>query len=300
MRIIGPLLTLAPLLSLALAAPSHHQPHHPRHAHHDKRQAAAVGSAVSGAIKALPTWGFSSNALLVSGKDVTLLPLRPNNKIDSASYTNLTKILPTIMTNAIESSTHSWEVGSLVESLLEVYVPKLGPFEFDRTAFAKDVPWAALWVVEAWLAGYDWTGSPGNYNPASVTDLAAYLDYSTTPTPLSPKPLINGDGSLGDPVALGMGVWLLARYAQRSDVRSGLSSGLSSAQLAWACGNQLAYLQQGSASENGESIASLSRCFTDPRYTLPARWLLSTLGRYGFNDPSFPSLSVYREPHGID
>lgn len=254
MRFLGGLLSLAPLLSLAAAVPPHQQ-QHPRHAHYDKRQNnGAIPSAVSVAIKALPTWGLSSNALLVSGKDVTLLALSPNAKIDSDSYKKLTRALPTIMTNAIESSTHSWEVGSLVESLLEVYVPKLGPFEFDRTAFGKDVPWAALWVVEAWLEGYDWTGSPGNVNPATVVDLAAYLDGSTSPTPLSPKPLINGDGSLGDPVALGMGVWLLARYAQRTDVRSGLTSGLSSAQLAWACGNQLAYLQQGYTSSNGASV----------------------------------------------
>jgi hypothetical protein len=250
MRLLN-LLALLPLLSSTCAAPSHNAKH-PRQAHH-KRQSNDIPSAVSAALAALPTWGFSSNALLVSGHSVALLAVTPNSNIDSEAYTNLTRSLPTIMTHAIESSTHSWEVGSLVESLLEIYVPKLAPFEFDRTAFAKDIPWAALWVVEAWLANYDWTGSPGNANPTSVVDLAKYLDWSSTPTPLSPKPLINGDGALGDPVALGMGVWLLARYAMRSDVRSGMTSGLSSAQLAWACGNQMAYLKQGYTSENGES-----------------------------------------------
>ena len=249
MRFISTLLTLAPLLSLALAVP--HPPNHPRNAH-PKRQEDVVGSAVAGAIAAMPTWGLSVHALLVSGKSVALSPLTPNYDIHSESYSNLTKQLPTIMTHAIESSKHSWEIGSLVQSLLECYVPKLNSFEFDRSAFSRDIPWAALWVVEAWLASYDWTGSPpSNLNPAQVVDLTVYLDAETTPTALTPKPLIKGDGSLGDPVALGMGVWLLARFAMRAEVRQGMNSGLSAAQLAWACGNQLAYMQEGHTSSNG-------------------------------------------------
>lgn len=249
MRFALSFLTLAPLLSLAAAVA--HLPHLPRNAHH-KRQEDIVPSAVAGAIAAIPTWGLNVHALLASGKSIALLPLTPNPDINSTSYNTLTKNLPTVMTHAIESSKHSWEIGSLVESLLECYVPKLGSFEFERTAFSRDIPWAALWVVESWLAAYDWSGSPStNSNPATVVDLAAYLDSTTTPTPLSPKPLINGDGSLGDPVALGMGVWLLARYAMRAEVRQGLNSGLSAAQFAWACGNQLAYMNQGHTSSNG-------------------------------------------------
>ena len=229
--------TFALLSTIAVTSAAPHTPVHPRQAH--KRQFIDVGTAVSGAVAALPTWGLNVNAYLVSGHSVDLLPVTPNPIIDSESYTNLTRILPTVMEHAIETSKHSWEVGSLVESLLEVYVPRLAPFEFSRAAFNDNVPWAALWVVEAWLASYDWTGSPGNYNPSNVVDLASYLNAQTSPTPLSPKPLINGD------------VWLLARYAMRSDVRSGMTSGLSSSQLAWACGNQLAYLQQGVQSDNG-------------------------------------------------
>jgi len=241
------------LLSPTLAAPHVVEPRHPRDAHPIKRQADKVGSAVDSAIKALPTYGIPAHALLASGQPISLLPLMPAGNISSDTYRSLTRDIPTIMTHAIEASTHSWEIGSLVESLLECYVPKLAPFEFDRTAFARDIPWAALWVVESWMGGYDWTGAPGQgTNPASVDDLAEYLDASTSPTPLVARPLINGDGSLGDPVALGMGVWLLARYAMRSDVRSGMTTQLSSAQLAWACGNQMVYLQQGHTSDNGE------------------------------------------------
>jgi len=242
------LLAAVPLLSLVAAVP--HTPVHPRHAH-PKRQEEVVGSAVAGAIAAMPTWGLNVHALLATGKSIALLPLTPNPEINSTSYSTLTKILPTVMTHAIEASKHSWEIGSLVESLLECYVPKLGAFEFERAAFTRDIPWAALWVVESWLGSYDWTGGPGATNPATVVDLAAYLDSTTTPTPTIPQPLINGDGSLGDPVALGMGVWLLARYAMRAEVREGMNSGLSAAQLAWACGNQLAYMNQGHMSGNG-------------------------------------------------
>jgi hypothetical protein len=180
----------------------------------------------------------------------------PAGDIESDAYRSLTRNIPTIMMHAVESSTHSWEIGSLVESLLECYVPRLAPFEFDRTAFARDIPWAALWVVESWMAAYDWTGAPSQgTNPGSVDDLAAYLDESTSPTPLVARPLIDGDGALGDPVALGMGVWLLARYSMRSDVRPGMKSQLSSAQLAWACGNQMMYLRQGYTSDNGASFS---------------------------------------------
>jgi hypothetical protein len=267
MRLIY-LLPFLPALAASIALP---QPHLPARNAHPKRQTARVASAVHNAVTALPKPGLPANALLVTGHSVDLLPVSPNTEINSDTYRTLTRQLPTVMTHAIESSKHSWEIGSLVESLLEVYVPRLAPFEFSRAAFNADIPWAALWVVEAWLKDYDWSGSPGNdNNPTSVVDLAQYLDASTSPTGLWPKPLINGDGALGDPVAMGMGVWLLARYAMRPEVRSGLRSGLSSSQLAWACGNQLAYLRQGATSDNGQYALPAKACRADTQGPSPS------------------------------
>jgi hypothetical protein len=37
-----------------------------------------------------------------------------------------------------------WPVTRLVESLLEVYVPRLAPFEFSRAAFNADIPWVVV------------------------------------------------------------------------------------------------------------------------------------------------------------
>ena len=246
------LLSLLPLLSLAAALPVINANVHSGSHHHAKRQADSVASAITGLGDAVPKKVLPATALLTTGGSVDLYPVSGNTSITSESYSKLTKLIPTIMTNAIETSIHSWEIGSLVEALLEVYVPKLAPYEFASSAFEADIPWAALWTVEAWLDGYDWSEGPStSVNVTSLSDLAKYLDASTTPTILDPQPLIGGDGALGDPVALGMGTWVLARYAMRAEVQQALSTGVTAAQLAWAAGNQLAYLRNGYTSDNG-------------------------------------------------
>lgn len=217
-----------------------------------------INAAVVHALELVPRPGPSAAALLATGQSVDLLPIAGNSAINAASYGRLTRFLPQVMTKAIESTVHSWEYGALVESLLEVYLPRLTPFAYDSSAYKSDIPWAALWVVEGAIAGYDWTGAPSpNENPSSLAELSKYLDSSTTPTTLSPKPLLDGDGSLGDPASLGFGVWILARFASRADVRAGMKTTHSSAQLAWAVGNQLAYLNQGYRADNGNGTISM-------------------------------------------
>jgi hypothetical protein len=259
MRLIY-LLPFLPALAASIALP---QPHLPARNAHPKRQTARVASAVHNAVTALPKPGLPANALLVTGHSVDLLPVSPNTEINSDTYRTLTRQLPTVMTHAIESSKHSWEIGSLVESLLEVYVPRLAPFEFSRAAFNADIPWAALWVVEAWLKDYDWSGSPGNdNNPTSVVDLAQYLDASTSPhgsvaetvdqrRRRARRPRRDGDGR----VALGA-LCHASRGEIRLEIRSQLvSTGLGVRQSTGVSASRC-YFRQWSVCSTSQSVPS--------------------------------------------
>ena len=197
----------------------------------------------------------STNSYLASSIATTTYTARaaqlpsvtPNPAITASSYISLTNEIPAVLNNAIEISSHSWEVGALTETLLEVYNPCLTPFEWNDTCFGGDVPWAMFSVLLDAISGYNWTGAPSS----DPNNLADYLDPSTAPTPLIIQPLANGSSSLGDPNSLGPAVWVLARFAQRDDVRGELGLKCAGA-YAWAVGNQLGYLKAASTSANGE------------------------------------------------
>ena len=182
-----------------------------------------------------------------TARSVDLPSVTPNPAITASSYISLTNDIPAILNHAVDISSHSWELGTLTEALLEVYNPSLTPFEWDGGAFGGDVPWAMFSVLLDTISGYNWTGAP-NSDPNNLAD---YLDPSTAPSPLISQPLVSGLGSLGDPNSLGPAVWVLAKFAQRDDVKGELSLRCAG-DYAWAVGNQLSYLKAGFTSANGE------------------------------------------------
>jgi hypothetical protein len=192
---------------------------------------------------------------------INLSSVQPNSAINSASYRNLTNQLPVILSNAVSISNHSWELGTLVDTLLEVYNPELTPFGWNPNVANCDssqVPWAALHIALASLYETDWTGSPSSSSTgansnsnSSIQGLASYLNTSTSPTALTGATLIDGDGALGDPCSLGSGVWVLAQFCTRNDVRNALGA-KSGETYAWAVGNQLLHLGSGTRNDNGE------------------------------------------------
>ncbi|ORX38179.1 hypothetical protein BD324DRAFT_619871 [Kockovaella imperatae] len=185
--------------------------------------------------------------------NITFSPVNGSSSIQDSSYHRLTGLLPTVLENAVESSFHSWEIGTLVEAILETYYPSTRAFGYDPNYLNGKVPTEALQVVVAALGSYPWSGSPEStaLNTSSA-DLSDYLSPSSAPVTLAPQALVNGDGSLGDPCSLGAGVWTLAEFLTQQAASQSLSTGNEGADdYAWAVGNQLQYLRQQPTSSNG-------------------------------------------------
>jgi hypothetical protein len=191
----------------------------------------------------------------------TVGPVVAQWSVNSDAYHRLTRMLPTILTNAIAITTHSWELGALTQALLEVYDPTLSPFEFTDSSFNNASPDAAIQVTLASIADYDWSGCPSWSGGGRVDDLTRFLWQETSPTPLQYRPLVNGDGSLGDPASLAPAVWMLAELAHRDDL--GSRYGLRPKEdYAWAVGNQLRYLlEEPSRSTNSTSFVQLGALY---------------------------------------
>lgn len=178
---------------------------------------------------------------------VNLSPVTPALTIKSDSYTKLTNLLPRVLTNAVAITDKSWELGALVQAILEVYNPELTSFGYASTAFNTSIPWDAMKVALSSLYATDWSGSPSDAR--TTGDIQRFLDWSS-PTSLQARPLVGGDGALGDPAALGPSTYLLAQFAGRDEVKRLLSM-RSKEDYAWAVGNQMAYLNAGIRSDNG-------------------------------------------------
>jgi hypothetical protein len=178
---------------------------------------------------------------------VSLAKVVPALTIKGESYAKLTRLLPKVLTNAVAITDKSWELGALVQALLEVYNPELTPFAYNDSGFKLSIPWDAMKVAISSLYAVDWRGAPSD--SSTTGDISKFLDWSS-PTPLQARPLVHGDGSLGDPAALGPSTYLLAQYAGREDVRRLLSM-RTKEDYAWATGNQMAYLNNGIKSSNG-------------------------------------------------
>ncbi|RSH82547.1 uncharacterized protein EHS24_007528 [Apiotrichum porosum] len=178
----------------------------------------------------------------------TLATLSYMPTVQSASYVNLTHMMPKVIDNAIAITSHSWEFGVLTQTLLEVYSPNLAPFDWITGALGNQdyLPFMLCNVTANELSSYDWSGAPSDGADSNLND---YLWDSTSKKTLSPQPLLDGAGSLGDPASLGVAAWVLAHYADQ--VSGQLSSVQDDDAYAWAVGNQLAYLYAGYESDNG-------------------------------------------------
>ena len=178
---------------------------------------------------------------------------------DSApELARLTALLPKVLDNAASITNHSWEIGALTQGLLEVYDPDFTPFEWTYSAAKNSqIPWRVLDITRKALAEYDWSGSPGAEEGEEGVDdpsLKDYLSVATAQVPLKSEALVLGDGSAGDPCAVGPAVWLMAQIAERSEVKD--KGYKVSQQYAWAVGNQLLNLTSGLKDGNGESLLS--------------------------------------------
>lgn len=178
--------------------------------------------------------------------------MTPNGAVSAASYKRLTSLLPAVLQNSISISTHSWELGTLANSLTEVFYPYLAPFAYDRSKIASlGPPWAVLNVLVPTLSAYNWQSAPSLQSPTLQTDLTKYLRSSTSPVGLTGASLISGQGALGDPCSLGPGAWITAQYFDQPAVKASFNNGRRAADYAWAVGNQYSHLEAGTRDSRG-------------------------------------------------
>lgn len=250
----SPSILLLPLCCAALVVPR---------GHHRNRQVASdviasIQANVIDAHRILPTipapvvllattWAPDYSNSQYHHPSVSLSSVTPALTIKSDAYAKLTRLLPKVLTNAVAITDKSWELGALVQALLEVYNPELTAFGYDEPSFNVSIPWDAMKVALASLYAADWRGAPSETKTSG--DISRFLDWNS-PTPLQPRPLVGGDGSLGDPAAIGPSTYLLAQFAGRDEVRRLLSM-KPKEDYAWAVGNQMAYLSNGIKSSNG-------------------------------------------------
>jgi hypothetical protein len=196
------------------------------------------------------TWAAPSNGRYAY-PTVNLAPLSRSALINSTAYAQLTRQLPSVLTNGVAITDKSWELGALVQGLLEVYNPGLTAFAHDPAAVNEsNVPWDALKVAISSLYAVDWSGAPSEQS--ATGDIFEFIAGSNSIVQLHARPLVGGDGSLGDPAANGAGTLLLAQFAHREEVRRLLSM-RTKEDYAWATANQWVFLDHGPKSANGES-----------------------------------------------
>ncbi|KAL1413426.1 hypothetical protein Q8F55_001193 [Vanrija albida] len=231
--------------------------------------------------------------------------------VNEPLYIQLTRSLPAILDNAIEITKHSWELGTLTEVLLEVYNPELTPFGFLPSAWNSsahpNLPLTVVNITAQALSAYDFSGAPGDT-----------ADHATLLSSSSPRPLVDGAGSLGDPASLGPAAWITANYADQ--VRrlndTGVSGLQSDSAYAWAVGNQLAALHAGPHSDNGtiSQRESEFQLWSDMGYMIPpflaylglttnnATLLGEALRQWSLESSALldPQANLYRHVHYFD
>ncbi|KIJ53229.1 hypothetical protein M422DRAFT_58565 [Sphaerobolus stellatus SS14] len=122
----------------------------------------------------------------------TLLPLSAAQNISESTFEN-------VLARLASSATHSWEIGTRAEALTELEAGYYSTF-FTSTSIPPQPP-------STKTTGTNLTG------PLSIAESvvkALNLTKSFVQNP-QPQPLINGDGSSGDPASLGVAV-LLANW----------------------------------------------------------------------------------------
>jgi hypothetical protein len=193
------------------------------------------------------TWAPNSQSTYTV-PDLSFDPVSGSRRIRNDEYRRLTDLLPKVMTNANEITDKSWELGALVQSILEVYHPELTPFAHNRDAVdGRDIPWNALKVAMSCLYAADFSNSPSD---AGIKGDIGDFFGADSKHPVQPRSLVGGDGALGDPAANSAGTLLLAQYAARPEVRDLLTM-RAKEDYAWAVANQWSYLDNGPKAENG-------------------------------------------------
>ncbi|KAH9991633.1 glycosyl hydrolase family 88-domain-containing protein [Russula compacta] len=120
-----------------------------------------------------------------------------------------TTTLRLVRDNAVNISTHSWEIGTLAEALTEIEWPALSPLTASSVFPQVPLPW--------WQNAYD---------VLAIAEII--IDQQTNGT----LPLTNGQGSVGDPASLGQAVLL----------RNWTKVNLTDTRFSFAAGQQLGYL----------------------------------------------------------
>lgn len=216
--------------------------------------------------------------------DLAFDPVMGSKRVRTEEYKKLTQILPKVLANGNKITDKSWELGALVQGILEVYNPELTTFEYDRGGVdGKDIPWNALKVAMSCLYATDFSDAPSD---AGVTgDIGDFIAGSDSAHPLHPRPLVGGDGALGDPAANSAGTLLLAQYAARPEVKRLLSM-RDKEDYAWAVANQWVYLDHGLKSDNGtiSQRESHFELWADMGYMIP---------------PSFAAIGLYKQDTSI-
>lgn len=196
-------------------------------------------------VNSLPQMVLNQNPLKPNPHQSMSLATLACPPTSSPEMRRLTALLPKVLNNAISVTNKSWEIGTLTQSLLEVYHPYFAPFEWDPSVIkGRDVPCQVLNITEKALLKYDWDGSPSRTGRGCNIGNAAlkgYLYQDTAPLPLKNVALIEGDGSLGDPCSIGPAVWLLAQLAGRKELSN--KGHRKPWDYAWAVGNQLVNLK---------------------------------------------------------
>ncbi|KAI0299736.1 Six-hairpin glycosidase [Multifurca ochricompacta] len=101
-----------------------------------------------------------------------------------------------VRANAINISTHSWEIGTLAEALTEYEWPTLGVFA------CGSIP------------------PPGKLREGQAADVLSIAEKVVAEKTAGSLPLINGDGAVGDPASIGVSVllrnWTLRNHEDTS------------------------------------------------------------------------------------
>lgn len=120
-----------------------------------------------------------------------------------------TTLLRLVRDNAVNSSTHSWEIGTLAEALTEAEWPRLSVFLSGSVLPPFSLPW--------------WE---------NANDVLTIAETAINQRVNGSLPLADGEGSVGDPACLGQAV-LLRNWTRRD---------LTDTRFSAAAGEQLGYL----------------------------------------------------------
>ncbi|KAN0140218.1 Six-hairpin glycosidase-like protein [Lactarius tabidus] len=141
---------------------------------------------------------------------IALFPPFVSTRAVPRAYPGLnTTLLRLVYDNAVNSSTQSWEIGTLAEALTEAKWPRLSVFQSGTVPPPAILPW--------------WE---------NAHDVLAMAETVVSQKDNKSLPLADGNGAVGDPASLGQAV-LLRNWTRRD---------LTDTRFSTAAGEQLGYL----------------------------------------------------------